>query len=115
MSVSWPVPGCRPRSSANRYDDLCSDGDDDERLAAVLNGATNAQIGALGEATAAVLLEHSSDAVMIAMGNAGLPRCGGRQDLDLVVMIDGELIVYEVKTRYLSSRAGRLTRSGNLP
>ena len=59
--VSWPVPGCRPRSSANRYDDLCSDGDDDERLAAVLNGATDAQIGALGEATAAVLLEHSSD------------------------------------------------------
>ena len=83
-------------------------------MTALLHGATDAQIGAWGEETAAVLLELHHDAVVITMGDAGLPRRCGRQDLDLVAMIDGQLVVYEVKTRHLSAQAGRLTRAGNL-
>ena len=49
-----------------------------------------------------------------AMGDAGLPREGGRQDLDLLAIIDGALIAIEVKTRYRSRRAGQITRAGNL-
>lgn len=45
---------------------------------------------------------------------AGLPREGGRQDLDLLAIIDGALIAVEVKRRYRSSLAGHLTRAGNL-
>lgn len=48
------------------------------------------------------------------MGDAGLPREEGRQDLDLLTIVEGTLIAYEVKTRYTSKIAGRRTRAGNL-
>jgi hypothetical protein len=38
-----------------------------------------------------------------------------RQHLDLLVIVDGAPVAVEVKTRYTSARAGRLTRAGNLP
>lgn len=87
----------------------------DERLSAALSSASSTQIGSLGEETAAVLLESACDAVIIAMGDAALPRRGADQDLDLVVMIDGEPIAYEVKTSYHSRKSFALTRAGNLP
>lgn len=83
-------------------------------LSIVLPGATNAQLGALGEETASVLLTEDFNATLVAMGDAGLPRDGTRQDLDLLAVVDGELIAYEVKTRYAARKAGRLTRAGNL-
>ncbi|ORM38086.1 hypothetical protein [Williamsia sp. 1135] len=83
-------------------------------MSIVLPGATNAQIGGLGEETAAVLLTENLDATLVAMGDARLPRDGTRQDLDLLAVVDGELIAYEVKTRYASTKAGRVTRAGNL-
>ena len=49
------------------------------------------------------------------MGDAGLEREEGRQHLDLLVIIDGAPVAVEVKTRYTSAQAGRLTRVGNLP
>jgi hypothetical protein len=48
------------------------------------------------------------------MGDAGLPRDGPLQDLDLLAIVDGELIAYEIKTRYASTKGGRLTKAGNL-
>lgn len=94
----------------NRFDVA----EDRREMSVVLPGATNAQIGALGEETASVLLTENFDATLVAMGDAGLPRDGARQDLDLLAVIDGELIAYEVKTRYAATKAGRLTRAGNL-
>ncbi|WP_425003050.1 hypothetical protein [Mycolicibacterium sp. S3B2] len=94
----------------NRFDDTESR----RELSIVLPGATNAQIGALGEETASVLLTENFNAVLVAMGDAGLPRDGSCQDLDLLAIVDGELIAYEVKTRYAAAKAGRLTRTGNL-
>lgn len=43
-----------------------------------------------------------------------MPRVEGRQDLDLIAVVEGELVAFEVKTTYHSRRAGRLTRAGNL-
>jgi len=83
-------------------------------LSIVLPGATNTQIGALGEETASVLLSEDFDATLVAMGDAGMPRDGTRQDLDLLAIVDGELVAYEVKTRYAALKAGRITRAGNL-
>lgn len=96
----------------NRFDAAAGDGQD--ALTIQFAGATDAQIGALGEETAAGLLENDVDATVVAMGDAGLPREGSRQDLDLLAIIDGALIAVEVKTRYRSSLAGHLTRAGNL-
>lgn len=95
----------------NRFDPASLVGAD--RLLVELGGATSAQIGALGEETVAVVLEDEG-AIVVAMGDAGLERDAGRQDLDLVAVIDGELVALEVKTRYTSKYAGRLTRAGNL-
>lgn len=97
----------------NRYDPG-PDGANRRNLSIVLPGATNAQIGALGEETASVLLTEVFDATLVTMGDAGLPRDGPLQDLDLLVIIEGELVAYEVKTRYASTKAGRLTKAGNL-
>lgn len=85
-----------------------------DRLLVELGGATDAQVGALGEETVAVLLENEA-AIVVAMGDAGMERVEGRQDLDLVAVIEGELVAIEVKTRFTSQFAGRLTRAGNLP
>jgi hypothetical protein len=60
-------------------------------------------------------LEGEFGAEIMTMGDAGMDRTHRRQDLDLLVMIDGELIAIEVKTRYQGVKAGKLSRSGNLP
>jgi hypothetical protein len=60
-------------------------------------------------------MDGLEDITVVTMGDAGMPRQGGRQDLDLVAVVDGELTVFEVKTRFRSKDAGRLTRAGNLP
>jgi len=96
----------------NRFDDAALVGAD--RLLVELGGATDAQIGALGEETVAVLLEEA-DAIVVTTADAGMERDQGRQDLDLVAVIDDELVALEVKTRFTSRTAGRLTRTGDLP
>jgi len=98
----------------NRYDRASRDElDPFDPLAIELAGATDGQIGALGEETAAVLLEDQG-ATIVSLGDAGLPRQHGRQDLDMLAIVDDALIAFEVKTRYTSTTAGRLTRAGNL-
>lgn len=89
-------------------------GADESQLDIVLQGATNGQLGELGEETAAALLEADFDATIVSMGDARMPRDDGRQDLDLVVVLDGSLVAVEVKTRYNGRLAGRLTRTGQL-
>lgn len=103
--------GGESRFFRNRFDVV----DDADRLGVELDAASDAQLGALGEETTAVLAEDDLGAILVALGDAGMPRDEGRQDLDLVAIIDGELTALEVKTRYRSARAGRLTRAGNLP
>lgn len=103
--------GGESRLFRNRFDHI----DDTYRLAAELDGATDAQLGALGEEATATLLEEEFGAILVALGDAGMPRDKGHQDLDLVAIVDGELTAFEVKTRYRAVRAGRLTRAGNLP
>jgi hypothetical protein len=100
------------RRFRNRFDHLSPV--DQDVLAIHLQAAMDSQIGALGEETAAVMLEDVWDAVMVGMGDSGLAREAGRQELDLLAIVDGELIAYEVKTRFMSRVAGRLTRAGNL-
>jgi hypothetical protein len=97
----------------NRFDaDAIEPGSD--RPAIALAGATDSQIGDLGEETAAVYLRDHEDATIVTMGDSGMARDAGRQDLDTVAFIDGELIAFEVKTRFLGRRAGKITRAGNL-
>ncbi|MFE4948651.1 hypothetical protein ACFQ9V_00935 [Leifsonia sp. NPDC056665] len=96
----------------NRYDDAALLGQD--RLTVELHGATDHQIGGLGEETVGVFLEREMGAQIITMGEAGMERTEGRQDLDIVAELDGVLIAYEVKTMYTSRRAGKLSRAGNL-
>lgn len=86
----------------------------EDELVVALNGAMNSQIGALGEETAAEFLASELEATIVALGDAGMPRQGAAQDLDIVAIVDGELIAFEVKTRYLAKAAGRHTRAGNL-
>lgn len=95
----------------NRFDTLPVDAD---QLEVHLMAAADAQIGDLGEEASAVLLEERFGATTVSMGDAGMPRAAGRQDLDLVAIIDGELIVFEIKSRFRSKLSGRLTRAGNL-
>lgn len=95
----------------NRYDQ--ANHSQLDPFAIELMGATDGQIGALGEETAAVLLEDLG-VTIVSMGDAGLPRDEGRQDLDLLVIVDNSLVAVEVKTRYTSKSAGRLTRASNL-
>lgn len=93
----------------NRYDNP-----ETLSLGTHLSGATDAQIGALGEETASILIEAELDGTIVTMGDAGMPRNEGRQDLDLLVIFEGTLTAVEVKTRYLARQAGHLTRAGNL-
>ncbi|MCJ1707517.1 hypothetical protein [Microbacterium sp. VKM Ac-2923] len=102
--------GGESRLFRNRFDVV----DDADRLTAELNAATDAQLGALGEEATAVFVEENLGAILVALGDAGMPRTEGRQDLDLAVIVDDELTALEVKTRYRSALAGRLTRAGNL-
>jgi hypothetical protein len=94
------------------HDQVAIAGEDE--LAIALGGATDRRIGDLGEETAGMLLENAGDAQIIAMGDAGLERDDGRQHLDLLAVVNGELLAFEIKTRYTSARAGRVTRAGNL-
>ncbi len=104
--------GCVVHRFRNRYDvDL---GPTEDQLAVLLNGAVNSQIGALGEEAAADYLVEELDATIVAMGDAGMPRDGTTQDLDIVAILDGSLVAYEVKTRFMARSAGRRTRAGNL-
>jgi hypothetical protein len=44
-----------------------------------LSGGTDAQIGALGEETASILIEADLDGTIVTLGDAGMPRTkGGR-------------------------------------
>jgi hypothetical protein len=101
------------RRFRNRYDVPLLRGENE--LDVLLQGATNQQLGDLGEETAMVLLEHLFDATQVSMGHAQMSRDGGRQDLDLVVLLGDTLVAVEVKTRYTGKLAGRLTRGGQLP
>jgi hypothetical protein len=49
-----------------------------------LSGASDSQIGALGEETSSILLEDDVAGTIVAMGDAGMPRTAGRQDLDSI-------------------------------
>ena len=104
--------GCVVYRFRNRYDPPLGRGED--QLEVVLNGAVNAQIGALGEETAAAFLVEAHNAIIVAMGDAGMPRDGSAQDLDLLAILDGVLVAFEVKTRFIAKAAGRRTRAGNL-
>ena len=104
--------GWEVRRFRNRYD--LPVGPEHVELAVLLNGATSAQIGALGEETAATHLTDKLGATLVAMGDAGMPRDGAAQDLDIVAVVDGSLIAFEVKTQFLARTAGRHTRAGNL-
>lgn len=97
----------------NRYDLPLHDGEDELEVA--LNGATNSQIGALGEEIAAAYLVQTCDATIVAMGDAGMPRTGQSQDLDLIAVVGDALVAFEVKTRFMGKTAGKRTRLGNLP
>ncbi|MDR1449869.1 MAG: hypothetical protein LBI84_06680 [Propionibacteriaceae bacterium] len=83
-------------------------------LGVLLPAATSGQFGALGEETAAAWLEEALDAVIVSLGDASMPRDGRRQDLDIIAIVGGELVAFEVKTRYLSALSGQMTRAGNL-
>lgn len=88
--------------------------EDEPILDAQLDGATNAQIGGLGEETAAVWIESELDGTIVALGDAAMPRTLGRQDLDVLAIVDDTLVAFEVKTRFHSRDAGRITRTGDL-
>lgn len=96
----------------NRYDESALG--DADRFEAAICGATSAQVGALGEETVGVLLEDHCDAQILAMGDASMPRDGRRQDLDVLALVDGQVIAYEVKTRLVGRTSGVRTRTGNL-
>ena len=104
--------GCAVSRFRNRYD--IELGPTEDELAVLLNGAVSAQIGALGEETAAGFLVQELHAVIVAMGDAGMPRARTAQDLDIVAIVDGSLIAFEVKTKFMAKSAGRRTRGGNL-
>lgn len=76
-------------------------------------GLSSSAIGDIGEETVRAHLEERGD-LIVALGDSGMARTAGRQDLDLIIVSDGELVAVEVKTRFLSSKAGHLTPSGNL-
>jgi Holliday junction resolvase-like predicted endonuclease len=96
----------------NRYDVAIEV--DDLVLDAHLDGATNAQIGRLGEETAAIWIEARLGGTLVALGDTGMRRTLGRQDLDVLAIVDDTLVAFEVKTRFHSRYAGRLTRAGDL-
>ena len=75
---------------------------------------SNQQLGDLGEETARAHLDAHTEIMMITAGDSRAARHDGRQDLDLVIALDGELIAVEVKTRYFAKRAGSLTPAGNI-
>jgi hypothetical protein len=75
---------------------------------------SSSQVGDFGEETVAAILESRGDTV-VAKGGSQMPRDSGRQDLDLVAIVDGEFVAFEVKSRYYGTLAGRIAPNGNLP
>jgi hypothetical protein len=75
---------------------------------------STSEVGDFGEDTVAALLEARGD-IVIALGGSGMPRERGRQDLDLVASVDGELVAFEVKSRCYGQTAGRQRIDGSLP
>ncbi|GAA2056684.1 hypothetical protein [Leifsonia soli] len=100
------------RTFRNRYDEEALCGQD--RLTVELWGATDHQVGGLGEETVSVFLRKELGAQIITMSDAGMERTDGRQDLDIVAWLGDTLIAYEVKTTFTSRRAGTLNHAGNL-
>lgn len=95
----------------NRFDEMALRNAD--RFRAEVGGATNARAGSLGEETVRVLLEERGE-IIVGAGDASMERDGSRQALDLLVLVDGDVVAYEVKTRHMGPMAGLRTRVGNL-
>ena len=87
---------------------------ENDALREVIKASKNSQLAGLGEECAREFLESAMGAEIVTMGDARMERTDGRQDLDLVVFVDGELVAIEVKTRFLGAKAGVVTRAGNL-
>jgi hypothetical protein len=85
----------------------------DMELTSILDVLTTGQFGDIGEETARFYLEEHG-ACPVSLGDSGMPRSDARQDLDIVALVEGDLVAFEVKTTYLDKRAGTLTRQGNL-
>lgn len=83
------------------------------KLTALVDTLTRSQFGDVGEETARAYLEDIG-ATIITLGDSRLPRDASRQDLDIVALVDGELIAFEVKTTLFSKNAGKRTKEGNL-
>lgn len=83
-------------------------------LTEILDFLTVSELGDVGEETARAYLEDRAGATIVALGDSKLPRQHGRQDLDVLAIVDDELVAYEVKTTYSASLAGRRTVAGNL-
>lgn len=112
------VEGVNVRAFRNRFDETAfasypPPAEIDAAGHAVLESLTAAQLGDVGEEVVRIHLE-TLGVPIVAVGDSHLTRNEGRQDLDLVVLLDDELTVVEVKTRYLARLAGTLTRAGNL-
>ena len=87
---------------------------DESTLRRHLGSASSAKIGDVGEETVAAPLESRRDTV-VALGDSGMPRNSGRQDLDAIAIVDGSLVAYEVKSRFHGRLAGKRTRAGDVP
>ncbi|SDQ03748.1 hypothetical protein [Arthrobacter crystallopoietes] len=85
----------------------------DAELTSILDVLTSSQFGDIGEETARFYLEDKGISP-VSLGDSGMPRTASRQDLDIVALVEGELVAFEVKTTYIEKRAGTLTRLGNL-
>lgn len=96
----------------NRFDDAAIGAAD--HFDALLGAVTDGEVAALGEETARVLIETELDGVLLDSDDASAERDGHRHGLDLLMLIDGQVVAIEVKTRHTSRDAGCLTRAGNL-
>lgn len=83
-------------------------------LTEILDFLTVGELGDVGEEAARAYLEDGVGATIVALGDSKMPRHQGRQDLDVLAIVDGELVAYEVKTTYSAGSAGRRTVAGNL-
>jgi hypothetical protein len=108
--------GLQTDSFRNRFDRLmpCGTESEGKLLDVLLPSMTSTHFGILGEETAVVWLETVMDAIMVSLSDAGSPRPDHKNELDIVAIVGNDLVCYEVKTRLLSKKAGRLTRRGNL-
>ncbi|MGC5225400.1 hypothetical protein ACPW96_22785 [Micromonospora sp. DT81.3] len=108
----WGNGEVRSSVFRNRFDDAAFG--DEDRFDATVAGATNEEAAALGEETARVLIESVLGGVLLDSGDSAADRDGHRHGLDLLMLVDGAVVAFEVKTRHVSRDAGVLTRAGNL-